>query len=119
MSSSILSFVEAQEQTLATADPFNFAPYMDQVCPFCILFSPIITFYSKKAPLTISNNSPLELLHQFFTKLGARYVIVTDTDGLCACKCSPFPPCIDLHLDEGVIEKKTWLAFVADLEEKS
>lgn len=85
MSSSILSFAEAQEQTLATADPFNFTPYMDQ------------------APLTISNNSPLELLHQFFTKLGARYVIVTDTDGLY----------------EGVIEKKTWLAFVADLEEKS
>lgn len=23
------------------------------------------------------------MLHQFFVKLGARYVVVTDTDGLC------------------------------------
>jgi hypothetical protein len=25
----------------------------------------------------------MELLHQFFVKLGARYVIITDIDGLC------------------------------------
>lgn len=42
-----------------------------------------------KAPLTIQNNSPMEMVHQFFVKLGARYVIVTDTNGLCAC-CSNF-----------------------------
>ncbi|KAG2043481.1 chloride channel [Suillus americanus] len=66
-------------------DPFDFSVYMDQ------------------APLTIQSNSPLELLHQFFVKLGARYVIVTDTDG-------------DY---EGVIDKKTWLAFLSELEEKS
>ncbi|KAG1900670.1 chloride channel [Suillus fuscotomentosus] len=66
-------------------DPFDFSVYMDQ------------------APLMIQSNSPLELLHQFFVKLGARYVIVTDTDG-------------DY---EGVIDKKTWLAFLSELEEKS
>ncbi|KAG2111266.1 chloride channel [Suillus discolor] len=66
-------------------DPFDFSVYMDQ------------------APLMIQSNSPLELLHQFFVKLGARYVIVTDTDG-------------DY---EGIIDKKTWLAFLSELEERS
>jgi hypothetical protein len=36
-----------------------------------------------QAPLTIRVNSPLELVQQFFVKLGARYVIVTDADGYC------------------------------------
>lgn len=36
-----------------------------------------------QAPLTIQSHSPLELLHQFFVKLGARYVVVTDADGDC------------------------------------
>ncbi|KAH7926727.1 hypothetical protein BV22DRAFT_1032594 [Leucogyrophana mollusca] len=71
--------------SMAAHDPFDFSVYMD------------------KAPLTIQSNSPLELLHQFFAKLGARYVVVTDTDG-------------DY---EGVIDKKTWLAFLSELEEKS
>ncbi|KAK7472831.1 hypothetical protein VKT23_000938 [Stygiomarasmius scandens] len=66
-------------------DPFDFSIYMDQ------------------APLTMQSNSPLELVHQIFVKLGARYVIITDTDGFY----------------EGVIDKKTWLAFLSDLEEKS
>jgi len=66
-------------------NPFDFTAYMDQ------------------APLTIQSNAPLELVHQFFTKLGARYVVVTDTDG-------------DY---EGIIDKKTWLAFLSDLEEKN
>ncbi|KAG2146391.1 chloride channel [Suillus bovinus] len=65
-------------------DPVDFSVYMDQ------------------APLMIQSNSPLQLLHQFFVKLGARYVIVTDTDGYY----------------EGVINKKTWLAFLSELEEK-
>ncbi|KAF9241627.1 chloride channel [Melanogaster broomeanus] len=69
----------------ADEDPFNFCVYMDE------------------APLTIQSNSPLELVHQFFVKLGARYVVVTDTDG-------------DY---KGVIDKKTWLAFLSELEEKS
>ena len=47
-------------------DPYDFSCYMDQ------------------APLTVQDNSPLELVQQFFTKLGARYVVVTDTDGHCA-----------------------------------
>lgn len=66
-------------------DPLDFSVYMDE------------------APLTIQSNSPLPLVHQFFVKLGARYVIVTDTDG-------------DY---EGVIDKKNWLAFLSGLEEKS
>jgi chloride channel 3/4/5 len=36
-----------------------------------------------QAPLTIQSNAPLELVHQLFVKLGARYVIVTDTEGYC------------------------------------
>ena len=36
-----------------------------------------------QAPLTVQDNSPLELVQQFFTKLGARYVVVNDTDGYC------------------------------------
>ncbi|EGN99742.1 hypothetical protein SERLA73DRAFT_88360 [Serpula lacrymans var. lacrymans S7.3] len=68
----------------AGVDPFDFSVYMDD------------------APLTIQSNAPLELVHQFFVKLGARYVVVTDTDG-------------DY---EGIIDKKTWVAFLAHLEEK-
>lgn len=81
MATSYSSWVEEPNKD----DPFDFSVYMDQ------------------APLMIQSNSPLELLHQFFVKLGARYVIVTDTDG-------------DY---EGVINKKTWLAFLSELEEKS
>jgi len=66
-------------------DPFDFTPYMDQ------------------APLTMQSNSPMEMLHQFFVKLGAKYVIITDCDGYY----------------EGLIDKKTWLAFLSDLEEKT
>ncbi|KAJ7647251.1 chloride channel [Roridomyces roridus] len=65
-------------------DVFDFSIYMDQ------------------APLTVQSNSPLEMVHQYFTKLGARYVVVTDMDGLY----------------EGVIDKKHWLAFLSELEEK-
>ncbi|KAF9815592.1 hypothetical protein IEO21_04513 [Rhodonia placenta] len=65
-------------------DLFNFSLYMDQ------------------APLTVQSKSPLELVQQLFTKLGARYVVVTDTDGYY----------------EGVIDKKTWLAFLGQLEEQ-
>lgn len=82
-SSSISSVLENTDGN--TRDPFDFTPYMDQ------------------APLTIQSNSPMELLHQFFVKLGARYVIITDSDGYY----------------EGIIDKKTWLAFLSDLEEKT
>ncbi|KAH9485429.1 H(+)/Cl(-) exchange transporter 5 [Psilocybe cubensis] len=85
-SSSISSLQDSGVGTASSSlDPFDFTPYMDQ------------------APLTLVNNSPMELVHQVFVKLGARYVIVTDTDGLY----------------EGVIDKKTWLAFLTNLEEKS
>jgi len=69
----------------AEVDLFDFSVYMDQ------------------APLAIQSNAPMELLHQHFSKLGAKYVVVTDVDG-------------DY---EGVIDKKTWLAFLSELEEKS
>jgi chloride channel 3/4/5 len=48
-------------------DPYDFSVYMD------------------KAPLTVQTNSPLQLVQELFVKLGARYVIVTDTDGYCKC----------------------------------
>ncbi|TFK75368.1 hypothetical protein BDN72DRAFT_954992 [Pluteus cervinus] len=81
--SSVSSLLESTHHP--DSDPFDFSIYMDQ------------------APLTIQSNSPLELLHQFFVKLGARYVVITDTDGYY----------------EGVIDKKTWLAFLSELEEKT
>lgn len=60
-SSSITSLVDEDPQ----ADPFDFSVYMD------------------KAPLTVQTNSPLQLVQEFFVKLGARYVVVTDADGYC------------------------------------
>ncbi|KAI0786632.1 chloride channel [Abortiporus biennis] len=80
MASSVSSLVEE-----GTVDPFDFSVYMDQ------------------APLTVLSNSPLELVQQFFTKLGARYVVVIDSDGYY----------------EGIIDKKIWLAFLGSLEGKS
>ncbi|KXN92468.1 H(+)/Cl(-) exchange transporter 3 [Leucoagaricus sp. SymC.cos] len=84
-SSSVSSLLDGHYYPHSVVDPFDFSIYMDQ------------------APLTISSNSPMELLHQFFVKLGARYVVIADIEGLY----------------EGVIDKKTWLAFLSDLEEKS
>ncbi|KAG6841885.1 hypothetical protein C0991_005615 [Blastosporella zonata] len=99
--SSISSLIDENERI--EHDLFDFSDYMDQ------------------APLTIQTNSPLEMVHQFFAKLGARYVVVTDTEGLCEFLCFhhlgtiPDPK---YPSDEGVIDKKTWVAFLADLEEK-
>ncbi|CCL98708.1 uncharacterized protein FIBRA_00712 [Fibroporia radiculosa] len=76
---------EAESAMQGALDSFDFSPYMDQ------------------APITVQSNSPLELVHQFFIKLGARYVVVIDTDGFY----------------EGVIDKKTWLAFLGQLDEKT
>ncbi|KAI0310925.1 chloride channel [Amylostereum chailletii] len=81
-SSSISSIIEEGGEE---DDPFNFRVYMDQ------------------APLTVMTNSPLELVQQMFVKLGARYVVVTDSDGYY----------------EGIIDKKGWLAFLSDLDHKS
>lgn len=49
-------------------DPYDFTVYMDS------------------SPLTVNSNSPLELVHQMFTKLGARYIIVNNLDGYCEPK---------------------------------
>ncbi|KAJ7084448.1 chloride channel [Mycena belliarum] len=80
-------------------DPFDFSIYMDQ------------------APLTVQSNSPLEMVHQYFTKLGARYVVVTDMEGVCEC-ISASLIFVELSADEGVIDKKTWVGFLSELEEK-
>ena len=52
--------------------------------------------FLQQAPLTLANNSPMELVHQIFVKLGARYVVITDTDGLCASRISP---CLTIVFD--------------------
>lgn len=80
ISSSSISSVMGQAE-----DPFDFSVYMD------------------KAPLTVNIESPLELVQQFFVKLGARYVVVTDADGYY----------------EGIIDKNGWLAFLSGLEDKT
>ena len=36
-----------------------------------------------QAPLTVTSHSPLELVQQLFVKLGARYVVVVNSDGYC------------------------------------
>ena len=74
-------------------DPFNFSVYMDKVHRSAA--NSLSTFFAHQsrarvmqAPLTISVKSPLELVQQFFVKLGARYVVVTDANGFCEL----FPP---------------------------
>jgi len=46
-------------------DPYDFTVYMDL------------------SPLTVDSNAPLELVHQIFTKLGARCILVNNLDGYC------------------------------------
>lgn len=36
-----------------------------------------------QAPLTITGHSPLELVQQLFVKIGARYIVVVNSDGYC------------------------------------
>lgn len=69
----------------------------------------------------MADNSPMELVHQIFVKLGARYIVVTDTDGLCMSFILVFLNRLmrEMFADQGLIDKKTWLAFLSDLEEKS
>ncbi|TFK25687.1 voltage-gated chloride channel [Coprinopsis marcescibilis] len=84
MASSVSSLAEPAVVHPNASDPYDFTPYMDQ------------------APLTLTIHSPLEMLHRFFVKLGARYVVVVDSDGLY----------------EGIIEKKNWLAFLSEFKEE-
>lgn len=74
-----------------------------------------------QAPLTIQTNSPLELVQQLFAKLGAKYVIVTDPSGHCESSSSCVSSLSQLIrsvplVDEGVIEKNAWIAFLNNLE---
>jgi chloride channel 3/4/5 len=82
-SSSISSIIDHAE------DPFNFSVYMDKVRRSANFRPTILLITVTQAPLTISVNSPLELVQQFFVKLGARYVVVTDASGY--CELFPFP----------------------------
>ncbi|KAF8264176.1 chloride channel [Lactarius quietus] len=84
-SARMVGFIGGSELEHALKDPFDFSVYMD------------------RAPLTVNINSPLELVQQFFVKLGARYVVVTDADGYY----------------EGVIDKNGWLAFLNELDSKT
>lgn len=70
----------------------------------------------------------MELVQQMFVKLGARYIIVTDTDGLCEAVallasthfCALLIPLLFATcLDQGIIDKSSWIAFLGELEEKS
>jgi chloride channel 3/4/5 len=97
------STISSLYDTPNESDPFDFTVYMDQ------------------APLTVTSHSPLELVQQFFVKLGARYVVVVNPDGYCES------PCLALgrtsinwtgSIDQGVIEKKGWLEFLGELEHK-
>lgn len=84
MASSFSSTNGDASSIMGGADPFDFSYYMDQVC--CNQYSSCSRADSviSQAPLTVQSNSPLELVQQLFTKLGARYIIVIDADGYCA-----------------------------------
>jgi len=76
-----------------------------------------------QAPLTITSHSPLELVQQLFVKLGARYVVVVNSDGHCEWVSFGHFRWIRIDwigiIDEGVIEKKGWLEFLGELEHKA
>ncbi|KAL9934114.1 hypothetical protein V8E36_007196 [Tilletia maclaganii] len=59
-----------------------------------------LSLYVDKAPITVQTHSPLELVHQYFTRLGVRYLIVVDERGLY----------------RGIIAKKRYLKFLEDCE---
>ncbi|KIJ49385.1 hypothetical protein M422DRAFT_27751 [Sphaerobolus stellatus SS14] len=80
-SSSVSSFMGYNRGS----DPFDFTPYMDYT------------------PLTVSTYAPLELVQQFFVKLGARYVVVVNEVGQF----------------EGVIDKNHWVVFLSELDERN
>ncbi|KAG8987989.1 hypothetical protein FRB90_003038, partial [Tulasnella sp. 427] len=60
------------------------------------------SLYMNRAPLCVPSHAPLELVQQMFVKLGARHIVITDAKGAYF----------------GVIDKKTWIAFLGELEEK-
>jgi chloride channel 3/4/5 len=55
-----------------------------------------------QAPITVQIHSPLELVQQLFVKLGARQLLVVDARGVF----------------RGIVTKKAWLNFLAELEEE-
>jgi chloride channel 3/4/5 len=41
------------------------------------------SFDNYQAPLLVQSHSPLEVVQQMFVKLGARYVVVVNSNGFC------------------------------------
>lgn len=72
-----------ESSIIADEDLFDFSVYMDEVRRVSSQFCKDEHDMYSQAPLTIQSHAPLELLHRFFVKLGARYVVVTDADGNC------------------------------------
>ena len=108
-------------------DPFDFSLYMDKVSSSRanVRLRNSRLNRPRQAPLTVRINSPLELVQQFFVKLGSRYVVVIDSNGFCKFG---FSFSIDRRYgeglsndfaDEGVIDKNGWLAFLGELETKA
>lgn len=60
------------------------------------------SWLSDQAPIMCSSRTAMPAVHEFFSKLGVRYVIVVDERGLYV----------------GVIEKNRWLAYLRFLEER-
>ena len=84
----------------AVVDPYDFTLYMD--------FSPV----------TINSNAPLELVHQIFTKLGARFIMVNNLDGYCGYYLAQSETCLlisRMPSVEGIVDKKGWIAFVSEI----
>lgn len=80
------------------------------------------TCSSWQAPLSVPSCASLELVQQFFVKLGARYILILNADGYCACLyfCVGYSIIGDFSiLDEGIIEKKRWVGFLGELEKKT
>lgn len=78
-----------ENSTVAGEDLYDFTVYMDEVRRVSSQLCKDEHDTFSQAPLTIQSHAPLELLHRFFVKLGARYVVVTDADGNCKLIYSP------------------------------
>jgi chloride channel 3/4/5 len=66
----------------------------------------------------------LELVQQFFVKLGSRYVVVIDSNGFCKFgfpfhRSAVWGSLSNNLADEGIIDKNGWLAFLGELETKA
>ncbi len=79
-------------------NPYDISRYVDRVCR--ALYMPHSMTDAIQTPLIVQTHSPLELVQQLFVKLGASQLLVTDARGVF----------------RGMITKKGWLIFLAELE---